>query len=542
LSPSTSPLGSLRYDIPASVVVFLVALPLCLGIALASGAPLIAGIIAGVVGGIVVGGLSGSHTGVAGPAAGLAVVVLTAIEELGSYEIFLVAVVLAGILQMVLGYLRAGIIGYYFPSSVIKGMLAGIGVLIFLKQIPHALGYDKEPEGSMEFAVAGGETTLTILQDAIGRVSVGPLVITAVALAILILWETKAIKGNRVLSLVPGPLLAVVVGVVLGLGFGGNELLALSGTQLVSLPVAEGLGDMSTYLTFPNFGEGLVMPAVYKAAGVIAVVASLETLLCVEATDKLDPFKRVTPTNRELKAQGAGNLISGLIGGLPVTQVIVRSSANIQAGGRTKASAVIHGVLLLVGALALPTVLNLIPLATLAAILLIVGYKLAKPSLFAKMYSEGRGQFVPFVVTVVGIVFTDLLVGIGIGMAVAVFALLWENYSHPYRIQVEEGGTTHIALSEQVSFLNKASVLTALASIPDRTTVVIDVTASRFLHHDVQEIIENFIVSATERELDVTVLGLDANHEDLRAFVDSSSADTTHPSARGAACNAHSEP
>lgn len=514
----SSPLANLRYDLPASVVVFLVALPLCLGIALASGAPLIAGVIAGIVGGIVVGSLSGSPLGVSGPAAGLAVIVLHAIRDLPSYEVFLVAVVLAGVLQLALGFLRAGIIGYYFPSSVIKGMLAGIGILIFFKQIPHALGYDKEPEGSLEF-VHGDETTVTTLLNSFDQVSLGPLIITAVALAILVVWETRWVKGNKVLSMVPGPLLAVGVGVGLGLGFASSELLALTKDQIVSIPIAASFSDLKTFVTFPDFATGLASVEVYKVAVVLAVVASLETLLCVEASDKLDPYKRVTPANRELKAQGVGNMVSGLIGGIPVTQVIVRSSANIQAGGRTKGSAIAHGVLLLVGVLALPALLNLIPLATLAAILLLVGYKLAKPTLFREMYADGWSQFIPFVVTVVGIVLTDLLIGIGIGLFAAVVGLLYENFTNAFEIQNEKRPETlRIVLAEQVTFLNKASILQALADIPDNTTVVIDADSSRFVHYDVVEIIEDFVVGAPARGIQVTVVGLPGHEKGSRSF------------------------
>lgn len=502
---------TLRYDLPASVVVFLVALPLCLGIALASGAPLIGGLIAGIVGGIVVGSLSGSQLGVAGPAAGLAVIVFTAIQELGSYEIFLVAVVLAGLIQLALGFLRAGVIGYYFPSSVINGMLAGIGILIFLKQIPHALGFDKEPEGSMEYELPGGETTISLLLEAFERVSLGPLIITAVALAILIGWESRWVKAHKVLSLVPGPLLAVTTGAVLGLLFSGHEALALHADQIVSIPVTESFAGLAEFITFPDFATGLTMAAVYKTAVVLAVVASLETLLCAEAADKLDPLKRITPANRELKAQGVGNLVSGLIGGLPVTQVIVRSSANIQAGARTKHSAIAHGVLLLLGVLVLPTVLNLIPLATLAAILLVVGYKLAKPAVFLRMYNGGASQFVPFVVTVVAIVFTDLLIGIGIGLCVAVLGLLMEDYRHAFQVDREASGAVRFKLAQQVSFLNKAAILGELAAIPDDTKVILDGSDTVFIHHDAAEIVGDFVIGAPARGIDVTLVDLHAH-------------------------------
>jgi len=507
--------GTLPADAPASLVVALVALPLCLGIALASGAPLISGLIAGIVGGIVVGSLSGSPLGVSGPAAGLAVIVLTAIQDLGSFDIFLVAVILAGLIQVGLGFARAGIIAYYFPSSVITGMLSGIGLIIVLKQIPHAFGYDADPVGELAFRQPDGETTFSELGHLLDVVSFGPLIIAVVSLAILVLWERPWVKSRRVLALIPGPLIAVVVGVFLNLLFRSNAVFSLATTQVVSIPIANGLSSMAEFLTFPDF-SALTMVAVYQTAIVIAVVASLETLLCVEAADKLDPQKRVTPTNRELKAQGVGNVVSGLLGGLPVTQVIVRSSANIQAGGQSKASTVIPGVLLAISVVLLPTIMNLIPLATLAAILLVVGYKLAKPSIFKKMFSQGLGQFVPFVATVGGIVFTDLLMGIGLGLLVAVVVILFQNYRLPFQIRNlphERGEIVRIALAQQVTFLNKASVLKTLDSIPSESSVEIDASESVFIHPDVVEIINNYGVRAKTKAIDVVVIGLDRHHQ-----------------------------
>lgn len=509
-------LGILQSDLPASLVVFLVALPLCLGIALASGAPLISGIIAGIVGGVVVGGLSGSQVGVSGPAAGLAVIVLTAIQELGAFEIFLVAVILAGLIQVGLGYLKAGIIAYYFPSSVITGMLSGIGIIIFLKQIPHAIGFDSDYEGDLSFVQPDGETTFSELWHLFDGIYLGPLVIALVSLAILILWETRWFKSRKALTILPGPLVAVVTGVVLNLLFRSNPSLALAQDQLVSIPVSDGTGGLGHFFTFPDF-SGLSMIAVYKVAIVIAIVGSLETLLCVEATDKLDERKRVTPTNRELKAQGVGNFVCGFLGGLPITQVIVRSSANIQAGGQSKVSAIIHGLLLAVAVMAVPGLMNLIPLATLAAILFVVGYKLAKPSIFMKMYRQGMGQFIPFIVTVAGIVFTDLLVGIGVGVHVAVIVILFENYRLPYQMtkwRKEDGGHVRIDLAQQVTFLNKASLLKTLDQIPANYSVEIDASQSAFIHPDVTEIIENFMISAKDKHIDVKVIDLDRHKGD----------------------------
>lgn len=497
-------------DLPASVVVFLVAMPLCLGIALASGAPLFSGIIAGIVGGIVVGALSGSPLGVSGPAAGLAVIVLNAIADLGGFDIFLVSVILAGILQVLMGYLRAGIIAYFFPSSVIHGMLAGIGVLITLKQLPHAFGYDKEPEGTQSFVQFDQETTFQGLVRMLDAIHPGVIIVSVVSLCILILWDRPFLKKFSITKLIQGPLIAVIVGIVLKLFFDSIPALAIDSTHLVNLPIADSFSGFLGNFSFPNF-KALLNPNVYMTAIVIAVVASLETLLCVEASDKQDTLKRVTPTNRELKAQGIGNIISGFIGGLPITQVIVRSSVNQQSGGKTKLSSILHGILLLISVLTIPWILNLIPLGVLAAILLVVGYKLAKPALFIKMYKEGFGQFFPFLVTIIGIVLTDLLMGIGFGMCVAIFIILRNNYKVPFKLKKEnlEGkDSLRIVLSEDVSFLNKASILKTLAQIPDNTSVEIDARNAKFIHYDVLEIIEDFKLSAEFRNINVTTLDL----------------------------------
>ena len=504
--------ANLKYDLPASLVVFLVATPLCLGIAMASGAPLFAGIIAGIIGGIVVGLASGSPLGVSGPAAGLAVIVLNAISTLGSYQTFLVAVVLSGIIQVALGFLRAGIIGYYFPSSVIKGMLSGIGLIIILKQIPHAFGYDKDPEGNLDFNQPDHHNTLSELYYMLDGITPGALVVTFISLAVLILWDRPFIKRVKALQYVQGPLVAVVVGIVLNLAFTAFvPSFAIDRQHLVSIPVIEGFSSLSNHLTFPNFSQ-LANTSVWTIAFTMAIVASLETLLCVEATDKLDPFKRVTPTDRELKAQGLGNIVSGLVGGLPITQVIVRSSANIQSGGRTKTSAVAHGILLLFAVFLIPKILNLIPLATLAAILFVVGFKLAKPALFRSMYQLGWFQFAPFIVTVLGILFTDLLVGIALGMGVAIFHLLLINLRNPYFLveqrHDEHGDTYVIHLSEDVSFLNRASVMQTLDAIPPHTRVIIDATRSVRIDYDVYEILKDFEKRAELNDIDLTMEGV----------------------------------
>ncbi len=505
-----SPFKNFKDDIPASIVVFLVAMPLCLGIALASGAPLFSGLISGIIGGIVVGALSKSPLGVSGPAAGLAVIVLNAISDLGAFDIFLVAVILAGIIQLIMGFAKAGIIAYFFPSSVIHGMLAGIGIIIFLKQIPHAFGYDRDPEGDFGFQQIDGHNTFDELIHMMSFISPGVLVISSVSLAILILWNTKLFQKFKFTKLIQGPLIAVIVGIVLVKIFESIPELTIDKNHLVNVPVPESVSGFFSNFTLPNF-KALSNPDVYITAVIIAVVASLETLLCVEASDKQDTLKRITPTNRELKAQGVGNVIAGFIGGLPVTQVIVRSSANQQSGGKTKASTVIHGFLLLISIIAIPKVLNMIPLGVLAAILLVVGYKLAKPALFKRMYKEGWGQLIPFVVTIVGIVLTDLLMGIAMGVAVAVIIILINNFKIPFKLLEEnlEGvETIRIKLSEDVSFLNKASILKTLDQIPNDASIVIDAVNTKFIHFDVIEIIENFEISAQTRNINVQVIDL----------------------------------
>ncbi len=498
-------------DLYASIVVFFVALPLCLGIAMASGAPLFSGIIAGIVGGIIVGMASGSQLGVSGPAAGLAVIVLNAIATLGSWEAFLLSVMLAGILQIGMGYLRLGAIAYYFPVSVIKGMLSGIGLVIILKQIPHALGYDRDFEGDLAFFSPDGESTLGYLVDTLYDVSPAAILVTVISMSILLLWEMVLYKKYRIFQILQGPLVVVAIGILLSYLFDEYiESLNFETDDLVNLPVALSIQDFAGQFTFPDFSH-LANPEIYFIALVIAVIASLETLLCVEATDKLDPLKRVTSTNRELVAQGLGNTVSGLIGGLPVTQVIVRSSANITFGGRTKLSAIFHGVLLLICVIVIPGVLNMIPLASLACILFVVGYNLAKPSLFKAMYELGWTQFAPFIATVIGILLTDLLKGIGIGMVVAIFFILRSNLKTDYELFHEKNDGVkkiRLVLAEDVSFLNKGSIGKALKEFEPDSWVIIDGSKSKYIDHDIIEIIRDFTVNAHIRDINVEVIGI----------------------------------
>ncbi len=501
--------SNLKSDFPASIVVFFVALPLCLGIALASGAPLFSGVIAGIIGGVVVGALSGSKIGVSGPAAGLAAIVLTSIGSLGGFENFLVAVVLGGIIQLIFGILKAGVIGYYFPSSVIKGMLTGIGIIIILKQIPHFFGYDADPEGDFAFFQVDGQNTFSEIINTVNHIQPGSILIGLIGLTILLLWDKVLAKKAKIFQVIQGPLVAVVLGIIFFSVTKSNEVLGVSGTHLVNVPVPSDLSSFLAQFSFPNFAA-ISNPQVWVVAFTIALVASLETLLCVEATDKLDPHKNVTPTNRELMAQGAGNILSGMIGGLPITQVIVRSSANIQSGGRSKMSAIIHGLFLLGSVVLIPNLLNMIPLSVLAAILLIVGFKLAKPALFMSMYKLGWKQFVPFMVTVLGIIFTDLLVGIGLGLLVGIIVILIKSYQNSHFLHKEgedvDDGKVKMTLAEEVTFFNKGAILKELDKLASNSFLELDVTKTKYLDHDIIEILDDFIHKAEERNISIKLI------------------------------------
>ncbi|WP_205503345.1 SulP family inorganic anion transporter [Rufibacter psychrotolerans] len=500
---------SVGKDLSSGLVVFLVALPLCLGISLASGAPLFAGLIAGVTGGLVVSWLSGSHLSVSGPAAGLTVIVINGIQTLGSYEVFLLAVVLCGVLQVVLGYLKAGIIGLYFPSSVIKGMLAAIGLILILKQIPHFLGADEDFLGDLNFWQPDGRNTFSEIGYAISnRLQVGSLIVGLVSLAILVLWDRPFLQRISFFKLVPGALIAVLVSIGLNLLFQNSfPALAIADTHLVQLPDISGAASLLSELRFPDW-SAFTNPQVYVVGATLAIVASLESLLSVEAIDKLDPHKRRTPNNRELKAQGVGNMVSGLIGGIPITAVIVRSSANLNAGAQSKMSSFFHGIFLLMSILFLTDALRLVPLAALAAVLLVVGFKLTKPALYKTQWKLGLDQFLPFIITILAILFTDLLKGISIGLVVGVFYILKANYKSPYffRRENHEGQEKiHIKLSENVSFLNKASVALTLEHLPERSEVIIDGSQSTYIDYDVLEAIQNFRTVAHEKDIRLTL-------------------------------------
>ena len=505
---------TLPRDLAAGLVVFLVALPLCLGVALASGAPLFSGVLAGMVGGILVGMLSGSHTSVSGPAAGLTAIVAAEIASLGSFPAFLLAVVFAGLIQIGLGLFRVGFVAAFFPSSVIKGLLAAIGTILILKQIPHVFGHDADPEGDMSFLQPDHENTFSELSRVLGDIHPGAALIGLLSIAVLVVWDQwKPLKK----SALPAPLIVVLLGVGISLvfrRFGGDW--SIEASHLVQVPVAESLSGFLGFLQWPDFSQWS-QPAVYTAGATIAAVASLETLLNLEAVDKIDPWQRNSPANRELLAQGIGNVATGLIGGLPVTSVVVRSSVNINAGGRTRLAAVFHGVLLLVSVALLPAWLNLIPLSCLAAILLVTGVKLVSPALVKQMWEEGRYQFIPFAATLAAIVLTDLLIGVLIGLAVSLAFILNSNMRRPVRRFIEKhlgGDVLHIELANQVSFLNRA----ALSRVLDETNrgghVLLDAQNTDYIDPDVLDLIRDFKEkTAPARGVEVSLLGFRSKYQ-----------------------------
>jgi MFS superfamily sulfate permease-like transporter len=496
-------------DLAAGLVVFFVALPLCLGIALASGAPLFSGLIAGIIGGTVVGLLSKSHLSVSGPAAGLTAIVLGAVTELGAFKLFLCAVLVAGMIQLALGFLKAGTIANYLPSNVIEGMLAGIGVIIILKQLPHAVGFDRDYQGNFSFLDTSGGNTFTALAQALNFFTLGAVVVALISILIMKVWErVPALKKIKIL---PGPLVAVVCGVALNEIFTATgSSLAIESEHLVNLPLSGRVDQFFAQFSLPDF-RGFADQRVWTYGLTLAIVASIETLLCLEAVDTLDPHKRYSPPNHELKAQGVGNILNGLLGGLPITSVIVRSSANVNAGAQTKLSSITHGVLLLGCAAAIPFLLNKIPLAVLAAILILTGYKLANPALIKRWWRHGWYQFVPFIVTVAGVVLTDLLMGVTMGLVVSIAFILRENQKSAYFFQRKkymEGDIIHIHLAQEVSFLNKAAIKLTLEHLPSKSYVIMDASETVYIDHDVQELIKEFSkVKAPERSIRLELVG-----------------------------------
>lgn len=513
--------AELSKNFAPGLVVFLVALPLCLGIALASGAPPLSGIISGIIGGIVVGFISNSNISVSGPAAGLTAIILTAITDLGAFELFLTAGIIAGLIQLALGFIRAGSISNYFPNNVIEGMLAGIGIIIVLKQIPHALGFDKDYVGNETLFEDG--FNMSYFGDLFAAIHPGAIVVTIVSMAILLTWDN--VPALKKIKMLPGALVAVIAGILLNqLFLATGSSLAISAEHLVTLPVPQTAEDFKNLITMPSL-SGFANPQVWIVGATIAIVASIETLLCIEASDRLDEKRRITDTNLELKAQGIGNFLSSLIGGLPMTSVVVRSSANANAGATSKASAIIHGVLLLVCVLSIPFILNLIPLATLAAVLILVGYKLAKPATFMHFWHNGKYQFIPFLATVLAVVFTDLLKGVGIGLVISIIYILQGNMKRAYYLSRERLNETDdftIKLAEEVSFLNKAAIKKTLKNVKSGSRVTIDASTTSYITTDVLELIQDFAnVRAKEENITVDLIGFKTSYKEYEEDQDS---------------------
>lgn len=511
-----------KTDLSAGLVVFLIALPLCLGISLASGAPLFSGIISGIIGGIVVGFVSGSNINVSGPAASVALVVYTAIQTMGSYEAILLAVILAGVFQIILGFLKAGTVAYFFPNAMIKGILASIGLVLILKQIPHAFGIDEVFEGMESFRQNDGRNTFSEIVYVMQNIGWGATIITLVSLFIIIFWDRPVLKKFTFFQFFPSALAAVVVSIGLnGLYHIYFPDLILGPNHLVQLPVAENLSAFIGFFTLPDFSQ-ITNPQILSIALSITFIASLESLLSTEAGDKLDPYKRKTSTNTELKAQGIGNIVAGLVGGLPITAVIVRTSANVNAGGRTKTATITHGIIMLVCVALIPTVLNLIPLAALSAVLFVVGYKLTSYPIYKGVFKQGKKQFLPFIITILVVMFTDLITGIIVGGTIAVFFILRDNYKNAYlHNKVSHEGTekTTIKLAEEVTFLNKADIMLFLNHLPENHQVTIDGTKSVFIHPDIFDIIDDFKETAKYKNIDLELIGLDDRKKSEKFWV-----------------------
>jgi MFS superfamily sulfate permease-like transporter len=496
-------MNSILPNIRSGIVVFLVALPLCLGIALACNVPLFSGLLAGIVGGIIVTAFSGSLLSVSGPAAGLTSIVIAAVASLGSFEKFIAAVALAGVLQVVLGVAKAGGIGNYVPNAVIKGMLAGIGIILIIKQIPHLVGYDVDPEGDFDFARSDGRNTLVDLYDMFNFISPGAVIVATISIAILLIGERPFYKNNKVLMFIPAALLVVVVGSILTVVFRGYPSMTLAAEHLVNLPVISNVNDLKETLATPDFSD-IETTHFWTVVVTLAIVASLESLLSIEAADKLDPKKRDSNSNKELVAQGIGNITCGMIGALPVTAVIVRSSANINAGATSKLSAVFHAILLLLSVLFIPRILMLIPNASLAAILILTGYKLTKLELFTQLYKRGVDQFLPFVVTIVVMLLSDLLKGVGAGLLVSVIFIIRANIRASFDIIEEkiDGRTTYLVkLPQHITFFNKGYLIRYLNTVKHDSIIIIDGTVNKTTDKDVQDVLRDFADNAKEKNI-----------------------------------------
>lgn len=492
-------------DLKAGVVVFLVALPLCLGISLACGIPLLSGILSGIIGGLVVTTISSSVYSVSGPAAGLTAIVISSITQLGSIETFMFCVFLAGIFQVAMGVLKLGNISTYIPNAVIKGMLAGIGIILIIKQVPHMVGYDADPEGDLFFTQSDGQNSLTELTNMLNYISPGAICVAAVSLLILVISEQNFYKNDKWFSLVPAPLLVVVMGILLNISFRSSSIFAISQEHLVNLPSIGSFDELVSTMLKPNFSEWK-NSQVWMIAGTIAMVASLETLLSLEAIEKLDPERQQTDANRELLAQGAGNLLCGLAGGLPVTSVIVRSSANIHAGAKTKLAIIVHSILLLLSILFIPGLLGLIPNASLAVILTYTGYKLAKYQLFKEQYRAGWDQFIPFLVTIIVMLRTDMLKGVGAGLLVAIIYIIRFNLKNTFETvedEIEGRKTYLIKLPQHATFFSKGFITQYLSKIEDDSTIIIDGSINKSTDKDVKEVLLDFNQNALQRNIHI---------------------------------------
>ena len=497
----------LKHDFPAGLSVFFIALPLCLGIALASGAPLYAGILSGIIGGIVVSLVSGSALAVSGPAAGLTTIVASSIISLGDYRIFLLAVIIAGLFQLILGLARLGGIANYFPSSVIKGMLAAIGIIVMLKQIPIAIGYDQPDfwtSGILSlFTDKNIQQHFTVLNLHISRVTI---IITVVSLFALLAMQSAAVKRKNI-KFIPAPLLAVIIGIITNYIFTAlHSEYSLKPTQLVNIP-----SNIFTSISFPDFSHFFRNGEIWKDGIMMGLLATLETLLCIEAIDKLDTRNRITPVNRELVAQGIGNITCGMLGAIPMTAVVVRGAANVDAGGRTKMASFTHGLFMLLAVLAVPFVLNKIPYAALSAILIVTGYNLTKPKLYINMWSLGLKQFLPFILTIIAILVTDLLIGVSIGLLLSVYFIIQNNFRADFKItkiKKHETEVFYIRLNTNVTFLNKVNLRKALDQVPEYSVLTIDGGESHFIDYDILEIISEFANKAHDKHIELHLEGI----------------------------------
>jgi carbonic anhydrase len=511
----------LKFDLVAAIVVFLVAIPLCLGIALASGVPLFSGILSGIIGGIVVGSLSGSHVSVSGPAAGMAAVVVAAVAQLGDFHTFLLALTLAGLIQIFIGAFKAGFVADYVPSNVVQGLLCAIGILLIIKQLPFAFTLSADFNELKTHLLETTEEGLTIspLLTLSEHLNSGAMIITFVSLALMIYFEKTK---QKILKEIPAPILVVILGIFINeLFMWFNSPMIQDSPQLVNIPKTESVLEFFGQLQFPNWSAWL-NPKVYLYAFIIAIVASLETLLNFKAGEKLDKLRRYSSSSQELIAQGVGNMTVGLIGGIPITSVIVRTSINIQAGSKTKISAILHGVFILFAVMLIPAALNKIPLSSLASILIYTGYKLNKPSIYTNIYAQGMDRFIPFIVTVISIIVFNLLTGILIGLAISLFYILKSNSQARIDIIKEiypNGETSRIVLPQQMTFLNKATLVAELKSIRKYSQLIIDARYAQYIDKEILELLNEFKIEAHNKQIALNLMGFQDSYK-IHNYID----------------------